>query len=488
VVLVSELAKRHGRLILVRLFDPTFLSMWRTCMTLEMEREITRRRIQHLEYLGDDNPHFNLRSLMGAQSVFELLDYGTYQQLAWASTHLVGGTNLFTTRDAVNKVQDRELHVALTGPGDEAGRVEFEFERSPEYWKVEISVKIRNAEIGSTHDFFVDGTKLGSLTINALGKGRLDLSTSPSAGELPFVGGIPDIHIGSQIQVGSILEATVGGFNDSTDNSIRYGEVEFEMFGNNGVRGSVKLEQDPEDGGLKTEFRVRIRDTAPGQTLNVFVDDVNVGQIQVESNGRGALELSTDPNFDELPFPASFPEIQTGSVVRIDTLLNGAFTQLPNLGPNGRGTTCDEKEFQGGLNGLTAARGGARFEVALEDGGFLENKFRVHVRDAVPGSIHDISVDGIRVGEITIGGNGRAKIDFSNRMHDIRDLSLPDNFPEIRTGSTVQVGSLLSGTLNDFSPSCFQRPGFLALPEWLPSSGLLSGHPSGGTPGLVAHT
>ncbi len=453
-------------------------------MTIEMDRETTRRRIHHLEYLGDDNPHFNLRSLMGAQSVFELLDYGTYQQLAWASTRLNGGTNLFTARDSVTKVQERELHVALTGPGDEAGRVEFEFERSPSYWKFEISVRIRNADIGSSHDFFVDGTKLGTLVVNALGRGSLDFSTNPSSDELPFADGVPDVHLGSKIQVGNILEATVGGFNDSTDNSIRYGEVEFDMFGSNGVRGDVKLEQDPEDGGLKTEFRVRIRDTAPGQLLNVYVDDVNVGKIQVESDGRGELELSTDPNFDELPFPAGFPEIHAGSVVRIENLVTGTFTQIPNLGPNGRGTSCDEDHFQGGLFGATSARGGARFEVELEDGGFLEHKFRVHVREATPGQTHEILVGGINIGEITIDDRGRGQVDFSNRMHDIRDLMLPDSFPEITNKTTVQVGSLLSGTMQDFSPQCSTRPGFLSLP----GSDLhkLSGINSPAYPGLVA--
>ncbi len=423
-------------------------------MTIADDRLTTRRRIDHLEYLEDRLAGFNLRALMGAQSVFQLLDFATYQQLAFAASRLLPGTNLFVSRDDQSQVQERELHVALTGPGDEAGRVEFEFERSFADWKFDVDVKIRDADSGSTHSVLIDGAFLGTITVDAFGKGRLELSTSPSSGEFPFPAGIPDVNIGSRIQIGDILEGVVGGRDDSTDNTIRPGEVEIDLFGSSGARGDAKLEQEPEDGGLKTEFRVRIRDTAPGQSLGVFVNNLQVGQIVTDSDGRGELELSTDPNFDEQPFPPGFPQIGTGTVVRVGNLVNGTFNSLPDLGPNGRGTFCDQEEFQGGLAGVGGVRGGARFEVELEDGNFLEHKFRVHVREATPGETHEIRVAGIGIGVISIDDRGRGQVDFSNRMHDDRDLTLPDFFPDIDAGTIVEVGNILSGKLQDFSPGC----------------------------------
>jgi len=435
-------------------------------------------KIRHLHQLRGRSPRFNLRSVIGSQSVFELLEYGNFNQLNFIAQGLKG-TKTMSHRSG--SFEESDVFVPLNGSGNTRGMIEFEVEREDGATiKQELKVRVFDAAAGS-HELFVDGQSIGDVIVDHTGFGRVIFSSQPKPGESALPAVASEFGIETSFRVGQILEGTIGKTADSTDNTIHGDEIEFDMFGSGGIRGDVNFEVEPEDGGLKTELRVRIRNVTSPQNLTILIDGVAVGQLAVSSKGRGEITFSTDPNNDEVPFPSDFPPIQVGSTVRIGNLLEGSFPALPDLGPNGNGSHADEVEYRGALRGSGNALGSTRYQVELEDNQFLEHQFRVAIKNGVAGSSHDIRVAGIKVGAITLNQRGRGRVEFSNRMNDVRDLSLPSFFPQVTEGTRVDVGNILSGFLrldSGNSPSAFS-PTMLTAPGQINHLGL-----GGGTPRL----
>lgn len=388
---------------------------------------------------------YNIRSLLGSDSAFDVLQVGEFAVMNSIHERLVGGGSLEMTYDPLLRQQNRELHIPLVGVGSTSGRLEFEVEREHGGIKSEMTLKIRDAATGS-HAFWIDHTFLGNVVVNTEGFGRLTWSTDPGSQELPFPDGvIAQPRLGSTIQIGDFFSATIGDGFDSTDGTVPTNQTRFALTGSNGLWGTVEYEVEPENLGIQREFKVDVRNATPFEQLDLFVDAIDVGDISVDARGRGVIRLSDNPNVGELPFPAAFPEIQVGTVVDIDHLLTGVFAAIPRTAPGG--VPVDERELQGGLFGATGARGGTRYETQLEDGGFLERQFRVHVRNAVPGSVHDVRVNDVVVGQLLVESDGRGIVDLSNRMNDPRELAMPPSFPDVQPGAKVDVGVILTGVL-----------------------------------------
>jgi hypothetical protein len=105
-----------------------------------------------------------------------------------------------------------------------------------------------------------------------------------------------------------------------------------------------------------------------------------------------------------------------------------------------------DTELKAHLRGAGRAKGEAELEIEADDDG-PKIEFEVEVESAEPGSVHDVSLSGVVVGQITIGPTGRGRLRLSNDDGDSEGLPLPDNFPSAALGAEVQVGSLMSGTL-----------------------------------------
>jgi hypothetical protein len=103
-------------------------------------------------------------------------------------------------------------------------------------------------------------------------------------------------------------------------------ELRAELFSQGEGSGHAEFEMEPEDDGTEVEFDVEIEHAAPGSVLDVLVDDFLVGQITVDDTGHGELEFSNDPDDpDEVAFPADFPAIVAGSLIKVGDVLHGAF-------------------------------------------------------------------------------------------------------------------------------------------------------------------
>lgn len=85
-----------------------------------------------------------------------------------------------------------------------------------------------------------------------------------------------------------------------------------------GGTGEAKSQFVNENGVLLARFTVEVKYCPPHSNLNVYVDNVNVGQIVTDTSGNGKLELSTAPSGNEQPFPVGFPGIRPGVEIVID--------------------------------------------------------------------------------------------------------------------------------------------------------------------------
>ena len=118
----------------------------------------------------------------------------------------------------------------------------------------------------------------------------------------------------------------------------------------------------------------------------------------------------------------------------------------------GNASSTSIVEFEAHLSNDSGARGKAKYEVEPEHG-TEKTEFKVFVEGAPEGT-YDVSVGGTVVGQIAVGATGMGQLVLSS-MPDAGELPLPDDFPQVGTGTTVDVTGLFSGTmqLDDSSSS-----------------------------------
>ena len=100
-------------------------------------------------------------------------------------------------------------------------------------------------------------------------------------------------------------------------------ELEAELTGTSSATGEAEFETE----GAQTEFEVEVEDAEANTSYDVLVDGIFVGSLVTDAAGAGSLELSSDPDDDELPLPDNFPMISEGVLVEIAGLVSGAFQQ-----------------------------------------------------------------------------------------------------------------------------------------------------------------
>ena len=79
----------------------------------------------------------------------------------------------------------------------------------------------------------------------------------------------------------------------------------------------------------------------------------------------------------------------------------------------------DEMELRARLKSDSAAHGEAEYEAETEHGK-TEQEFEVEIEDAEPGSVHDVSIDGTSVGQLSVGDGGKGRLSLSSHPEDGR--------------------------------------------------------------------
>lgn len=226
--------------------------------------------------------------------------------------------------------------------------------------------------------------------------------------------------------------------------------------------GRVVFESGTESGAVQNELEVRVRNSTPSSTLDVVINGVTVGSVSTDASGNGKLHLATVPNgTSELPLPADFPAVAAAATVLIGTTMTGTLAEPTGTNPcvnhEGHGEHDHEGHDGGGsreasktqvasiLAGTGAQLGYVQFESEMHRG-TLKTELGISVNSLTPNASLDVIIDGITVGQIVTDADGHGDLDLSSQPHGTNELPLPADFPVIAAGSTIQIGTELTGT------------------------------------------
>ena len=107
-----------------------------------------------------------------------------------------------------------------------------------------------------------------------------------------------------------------------------------------------------------------------------------------------------------------------------------------------------ETDYASILTGTTAAVGEAEYEVRVRDGTVIQREFEFVIRNGPSNETVDVVVNGVNIGSAKLDENGGFEAEWSTE-----DDTFPENFPDgVGTGTTVDIGGILNGTLVGDTP------------------------------------
>lgn len=428
-----------------------------------------RKRLRQITKYDPENTNIQLGDLLGSDSLFAFLR--TLQNV-----DLQNASQLWDDKSQldINVIDsdsvERTVEVPLVGTTDAKGRAEFEVELDDGVLKQEFKIRINNAAPNTTFSILIDGVKVGDVLTDASGRGEVKYSTQPGAGEVPFPADFPfaTIKVGTVISIDSLVSGQVGTSfpqgDDSYEDALDH-ESKFKAnLTGGGARGEFEFEVETEvDGDVKLKMKIDVRGLAANSEQSIFVNEIEVGKVTINGSGRGKVLFETFPESGELPIPGNLPTIAKGTTVRVGALLKGT-VGTPTV-VNGGGTGPRPQDFKAVLAGTPGMKGQAEFEVEPEDG-VVEQKFVVKVLGGSANALLKVKVNGVEVGEVLLNATGAGKLTLSNIPDQVDELPMPSIFPDISSGAIVQVGNVLSGTLQKVAGESFR----LALPSNSPYS------------------
>jgi hypothetical protein len=334
--------------------------------------------------------------------------------------------------------------------------------------RLQVEVQDVNLAAGTVLNVFVGGQQVGTLTIDALRAGRLELETGQGQA-------VPAVTNGTSVAVRNQSGASVvtGAFGSSTATPTPTAtatptpgatpsptpfmdDFEADLTGAaiNGVVPRGDAQYEVEFGNR--EFRVRVErvNLPAGTVLNVFVDGAQVGTLGVApSLDRSELRLKTENG-------QTVPQVNSRTrVVVADrsgaTLLAGSFSNIPQVlgdpAPAPMPTPAPDGELRlaarlagAPIGGLTPA-GVAKFRDRAGNRNLEIEVERVNLA----GSTLSAFVDGVRVGDLTVGPTLEAEFEL--------EAERGQAVPAVTTATTVVVANaqgqtILSGVFNTAAP------------------------------------
>lgn len=223
---------------------------------------------------------------------------------------------------------------------------------------------------------------------------------------------------------------------------------------------SVKFEVRNENGIAESELKISATNLAADSSFDVIIGGVSVGQITTDANGQGNLVLSSVPNgTSELPLPTDFPAIDAGVTVQIGRDLTGTFAiptstntddnddrvgeehHIDNAGES------SETKLVAVLPGIAEEMAYVEFEMESERGS-SRTELGISVNFLEPRSLLDVVIDGVLIGQISTDADGHGDLDLSSHPRGSHEIPLPADFPIITSGTSIQIGTSLSGTFS----------------------------------------
>lgn len=336
--------------------------------------------------------------------------------------------------------------------------------------KLEVEVEDVNLPAGTVLNVTVGGQNIGSITLSALRAGEIELETERGQA-------VPAIGNGASVVVTNQSGATIvsGAFGSASPTPTPTGtptatptpgatpsptptpgatptptpvmnEFEAKLSGApvNGI--TPKGEAEFEIEGSNREFKVRIENVnlPAGTVLDVLVDGAKIGTIAVASGlQRSELKLKTE---DGQTVPAvnsrtrvvvadaSGATVVAGSFSNIPPQVGPTPVPTPTPAPNGE-SRIEARLAGAPINGLTPT-GHAKFR---SRGGNRNFEVEVEKVNLPAGTILNVFVDGVKVGDLTIGSTLENEFEVESERGQF--------VPNVTNTSTVVVSNVQGQTI-----------------------------------------
>jgi hypothetical protein len=186
----------------------------------------------------------------------------------------------------------------------------------------ELEIQVEKAPSGVTHAVMLDGREIGRLVTDLDGEAEIELG-GPGRRALPE--GQAEPKSGSELRIGELLKLRLQPLERLVhlEAIIAAGRVS--------GKASYKVERLGTD--VAREFKLKLSGLPGNSAQAVRLDDVAIGNLEVDSDGKAKLEFSPA----EDPFPEGFPEVEPGSSIRVGQLLETQLLDRLSATPHGGG-------------------------------------------------------------------------------------------------------------------------------------------------------
>jgi len=192
------------------------------------------------------------------------------------------------------------------------------------------------------------------------------------------------------------------------------------------VQGDYKKKVKDDDGGrrVKKKIVVKVRAAQPFSSHKVYVDDVFIGTCRTNAIGQGTLKINE---------PLLRP--RAGSTIRVQRA-QGVFYD-------------DRDERRERLQHYEVRARPSRNDPDIKvdydeefEHGVLRRRMKIDIDDADPNRAYVVKVNGFAVTDVVTDGDGDAKLEITTEYDgDDEEAPMPEWFPSLIPGDTVQVGS-----------------------------------------------
>ena len=224
------------------------------------------------------------------------------------------------------------------------------------------------------------------------------------------------------------VHASVGTASQPADGTLLH--LEARLLRPDGLWAEASFKVERKGGERLRDFELEIGNAPPGVAHDLALDGIALGQGVIGREGQLELEVSEE---DEQLFPPGFADPKAGSILRVGELMELRFDELVEL---------TELEAHGEGPGPLA--GEVDYDVERL-GDEVSRRFAVSVEHGPIATVHPVTLDGVRVGDLVLDEEGEGRLEYSTK----RPWPFPASFPEPRPGSVVQVGDLFRYELRD---------------------------------------
>jgi hypothetical protein len=237
------------------------------------------------------------------------------------------------------------VQATLFGPTPLKGKARYEERQKSNGLLRRFKIEVQHGVPGQVHAIFVNGSQVGTVTVNALGRGKFELRTpqfisNPGDGQ-PMPANFPHLGTGDNVSVGPVsgtMFVINGGGGNPPIPHVQDFRLRGDLNGPGLASGHVEYRERFHNGaGLERRFKVEIEDATGNTNFPVRVNGTLVATIT--TNGQGFVEFQyrtagfIDEPGDGIPMPANFPSLQDGDVVTVGSLS----TTLEGSGGGGGG-------------------------------------------------------------------------------------------------------------------------------------------------------